>query len=314
MKEQFSHRLYTGSQSRVRAKQFYRNKYFNLFMSAYKFKGIQPEQQDFLLRKFWELGCVAAFIVPGTKTSDELIMNSVNDYPAGVIAFTPFAPALFNIYDWPIKVNLIQLRGAKFIPTTMQVVNKDCVIGYAQRNKKPVWEMVEFYIDKIVDTELTINSQLRAHKVPYLIATTPENEATLKSLMRKIDNDDVEIYLSASEIEAIKTLQTGNAYIIDKLFQYKVALENELLTFLGIDNLGILEKKEHLVVDEANANDDLINDHSDNFLKSLEEFCERIKTYLGYEISVEATSSPVVAESHKEMEDMPEESEEDDYE
>ena len=291
-----------GSQNRERAKHFYRNKYFNLFMSAYKFTGILPEQQDYILRKMWDVGRISAFIVAGTKPSDEekemkLVAKSVNDYPNGMIAFVPFAPFLFNIYDWPIQVNFVGVRGATFIPTAPQVVNKDCVIGYAQRNKKPVVEMVDYFIDKIVDVDLTIAIQLRAHKVPYLIATSPENEETLKALMRKLDNDDGVIYLSANEIEAIKTLQTGNTYIIDKLFNYKNALENELLTYLGIDNIGIIEKKEHLDVDEVNANNDLINDHSDNFLKSLQEFCERVKKYLGYEMSVEATSSPVSAEA-----------------
>ena len=305
-KDIFNRRIERGNSLRERARHIYRNRYFNLFMSAYKFKGISNEQQDFILRKMWSLGSIGAFIVEGTLPSDA-IPESVNQYPNGVIAFTTFAPVEFNIYDWPIKVNLIQYRGAKFIPTSIQIVNKDVVIGFAQRNKKPVCEIVDFFIDKIVDVDMTIQMQLKAHKVPYLISCTPENEATLKNLMHKLENDDGEIYLSSSEVDAIKTLQTGNTYIIDKLFNYKTALENELLTYLGIDNVGVMEKKEHLDVDEVNSNNDLINDNSDNFLKSLEEFCERINTYLNYEISVEATSSPVVAERETESKDIEEE-------
>lgn len=309
-KDIFNRRTEKGNERRQRAKIFYRNKYFNLFMSAYKFSGISDEQQDFILRKMWSLGTLGAFIVEGTGPTDSIPTN-VNQYPNGMIAFAPYAPTLFNIYDWPIKVNLIALRGAKFIPTKEQVVNKDVVIGFAQRNKKPVWDMVEYYVDKIVDVDVTIQIQLRSHKAPFLIATTPENEATLKKLMDKINNDDGELYLSASEIEAIKTLQTGNSFIIDKLFNYKTALENELLTYLGIDNIGVMEKKEHLDVDEVNANNDLINDHSDNFLKSLQEWCERIKEYLNFDISVEATSSPVSAEREQEQIEIEREVDED---
>lgn len=280
--------------------QYYYNKYFNLFMSAYKFKGITEEQQDFILRKFWADGKVAAFIVEGTKLKNDEAPTDVNQYPNGKIAFAPFAPTTFNIYDWPIKVNLIALRGAKFIPTKEQVVNKDVVIGYVQKNKKPVKEMVDFYLVRIVDVEMTINVQLSSHKAPWIIATTPENEEKLKKLWERIQNDDEAFYCSAEEIEAFKSLEGNKSYIIDKLFSYKQALENELLTYLGIDNLGIMEKKEHLVGDEINSNNAIIDDHSDSFLSCLEEFCDRIKKHLKYtEMEVEATSAPAQYEEEE---------------
>lgn len=294
-----------GSFQRSLAYQFYLTKYFNLFMGAYKFTGITPQQENYILRKMWSEGKIASFVVEGTKLEKDEVPTNVNQYPNGVIAFCPFAPFMFDIYDYPIQVNLVNVRGAKFIPTKPQIVNKDVVIGYAQKSKKSVCSVVEFFLQKIVDVEMTIRVQLKSHKAPWLISCTPENESKLKALFDKIDNDEEVLYLSASEIEALKTLQNGNAYIIDKLYSYKQALENELLTYLGIDNIGIMEKKEHLITDEINSNNDLINDHSDNFLTCLRNFCNRIKEVFGIEISVEATSSPVSANRQ--------ESEDDDY-
>lgn len=284
-----------GCFERSLAYQFYLQKYFNLFMGAYKFNGITYEQGQYILKKFWAEGKISAFVVEGTKLGVDEVPKDVNQYPNGMIAFVPFAPFLFNIYDYPVQVNLINVRGAKFIPTTPQVVNKDVVIGYIQKSKKSVLSVVEFYIQKIVDVEMTIRVQLKSHKVPWLIATTPENESKMKALWDKINADDEALYLSPSEIESLKVLASGNAYIVDKLYSYKQALENELLTYLGIDNMGIMEKKEHLITDEVNSNNDLINDHSDNFLTCLKDFFERIREVLGIEISVEATSSPVSA-------------------
>ncbi|MBO7694990.1 MAG: hypothetical protein J6T10_20420 [Methanobrevibacter sp.] len=288
-----------GCFERSLAYQFYIQKFYNLFMGAYKFNGITPRQQEYILRKLWAEGKIASFIVEGTKLEEGEVPTNVNQYPNGLIAFCPFAPFTFDIYDWPIQVNLINVRGAKFIPTTPQVVNKDVVIGFAQRSKKSVRSVVEFYVQKIVDTEMTIRQQLKSHKVPWLIATTPENESKMKALFDKIMTDDDVLYLSASEIEALKVLATGNDYKIDKLYSYKQALENELLTYLGIDNIGIMEKKEHLITDEVNSNNDLINDHSDNFIACLENFCEAIRNVFGYQISVEATSSPVSAKNEE---------------
>lgn len=286
----------SGNFARSLCYQYYLTKYFNLFMGAYKFTGITRQQQDYILRKLWADGKISAFIVEGTKLEEGEVPTETNQYPNGMIAFVPFAPFIFDIYDWPIQVNLVQVRGARFIPTTPQVVNKDVVIGYAQKSKKPVVQAVDFYLQKIVDVEMTIRVQLKSHKVPWLVGTTPENESKLKALFDKVENDDEVLYVSANEVKDMTTLQGGNQYIIDKLYAYKQALENELLTFLGIDNIGIMEKKEHLITDEINSNNDLINDHSDNFLFCLKHFCEEIKEYLGYDISVEATSSPVSAE------------------
>jgi hypothetical protein len=298
-----------GSFERSLAYQFYLQKYYNLFMGAYKFNGITYEQGQYILKKFWAEGKISAFVVEGTKLSGDEVPTNVNEYPNGVIAFVPFAAFMFNIYDYPIQVNLINVRGAKFIPTKPMVVNEDVVIGYIQKSKKSVLSVVEFFIQKIVDVEMTIRVQLKSHKVPWLIATTPENESKMKALWDKINADDEVLYLSPSEIESLKILMGGNAYIIDKLYSYKQALENELLTYLGIDNMGIMEKKEHLITDEVNSNNDLINDHSDNFLTCMTDFFGRIKEVFGIKISVEATSSPVSARNQT---DEQEEEENDD--
>ena len=87
------------------------------------------------------------------------------------------------------------------------------------------------------------------------------------------------------DIKNIQLLITGQQYIIDKLYAYKQAVENELLTYLGIDNLGTMQKKEHFVVDEVNSNNDLINDFSDSFIDSMKSFCERVRTFLGFEMN-----------------------------
>lgn len=300
--------LNNGSIQRQLCYQYYLTKYFNLFMGAYKFNGITPIEQDFILRKFWSEGKIASFILEGSKPMAG--EEDRNDNPNGVIGFAPFAPFEFNIYDYPTKVNLIQLRGSKQIPTKPLEVDKDVVIGWCQRSKKPVLAVVDYYLERIVNTEMTIRVQLQSHKCPWLIACSPENETKFKRLFERIESDENVLYLDAGDVSALQTLTGGNAYIIDKLYQYKQAIENELLTYLGIDNLGILEKKEHMITDEVNSNNDLINDHSDNFLKPMQEFCDRINATFGYNISVEATSSPVSAEKS----DPAEESEEDDYE
>ena len=161
-----------------------------------------------------------------------------------------------------------------------------------------------FYLEKIADVENTINVNLFAHKLPRLVVCSPEDRVRVEEIVEAIESGEKKLFLEAEDYQAIKNVLDagGGSYIIDKLYQYKQNLENELLTFLGINNVPI-EKKERLITDEAQSNDQLINDSSDCFLYSLKNFCDEITTVLGYNISVEANSSPRSNEENEEADE-----------
>ena len=304
------------------AKRFYENKYFGLFLNAYKFDNLTRSQRRYLLKKLWQNGTCCAFVLEGTKQDPSLkalLTNKSkdtialgNDNPNGLLIFTPYATMQYNIEDEPSVVNIVNIRGAQFLPTSPQKVNKDVVICWAHSSHAPIRSLVMFYIEKIVDVENTINMNLFVHKLPRLVVCSPEDRARVEDLMEEIERGEKKLFLDAQDVQSIKNvLESGSntSYIIDKLYQYKQNLENELLTFLGINNLA-LEKKERLITDEANSNNQLINDCSECFLDTLKEFCENVSTILGYPISVEATSSPATNEYEEEEEDPNEEEEE----
>lgn len=293
----------------LNARRFYETKYYGLFLNAYEFTNISKEQKHYLLKRMWMRGTCAAFILEGTKP--EVSLNDVlqNKTPSslvlaeenksGLLCFVPYAAVSYNIEDFPSVVNYVAKRGATFIPQTPKIVNKDCVIGYAHTSHQSVRAMVMFYIDKIVDVEQTIATNLFTHKLPRLIICSPEDRKRVEDIMEAIERGEHKLFLDVNDWQAIKNVLDSGAggYIIDKLYQYKTNLENELLTFLGINNVAI-QKAERLITDEANSNNELINDSSDCFLDSLKEFCEDIGNVLGYDIQVKAKSSPA---SNEEM-------------
>ena len=63
------------------------------------------------------------------------------------------------------------------------------------------------------------------------------------------------------------------------------------------------------MVDEVNANNQIINDSADCFLSVMKEFCEQVREYLGFPLDVESTSTPVVAETGSDEEEEDEENE-----
>lgn len=280
-------------------KNFYISKYFNLYMNAYKFKGLDYQQKDFLLRKFWSIGTLAFFT---TKIPSEM-------KPVGELVICPYATSRLNIYDFPVEVSLIALKPVNFIPRNPQIVDRDVVIGYAQRNKKAVFFMVNTLIDKIVDVEMVLRTNLKSQKNPWVITYTPESEIQKNSLKDNLESDEPYIFLETQDINNYKALVSGSNYSCDKLYALKQCYENELREYLGIDNLGVNEKKEHLITDEVESNNEAIESSGECFLDCLKELCERIRDVLGYEISVELNKP----DSIEYNEDGEEDKEEDDY-
>lgn len=263
--------------TRQSLRNYYTLKYFNLFMNAYKFTNLDYQQKDFLLRKMWAVGRLACF----------RLASSTEKHPQGEVVFCPFATAELNIYDYPVKVSLIKLKNVSFIPTSLQVVDKDVVIGFAQRNKHSVWEMVMPLVEKIVDVEMTLRTALKSQKTPWLVAYTPENEEQKNIIKNNLDSDEPYLFLESDDVNQYKALVSGANYNCDKLYNLKQCYENEIKEYLGINNLGVNEKKEHLIGDEINVNQEIVESHGECFLDCLKEFCERIKDVLGYEVQVE---------------------------
>lgn len=278
------------------ARRFYENKYFGLFLNRYRFTKLSKNDNRFLFKKYWQNGTIAASIVEGSKSlpsmkqllsnSSPSTINPQDDNGQGILLLTPYAPSKYNIDDEPSIVTLVNTRGATFVPREPQKVNIDVVIGWAHSSHAPIRALVLYYIDKIVDVENTINMNLFVHKLPRLVVCSPEDKARVEDLMEKIERGEKKLFLEAQDVQAIKNvLESGSntSYIIDKLYQYKQNLENELSTFLGFNNIPV-EKAERLITAEADSNNDLIQECGDCFISCLEDFKEEVKQVLGYDL------------------------------
>ena len=278
--------------TREEVKNFYILKYFNLFMNGYKFPTLNYQQKDFLLRKMWAVGRIACFKLPG----------GTEKHPQGELVFCPFATQTLNIYDYPVLVSLIKLKNVSFIPTKPQKVDKDVVIGFAQRNKHSVLEMVLPLIEKITDCEMVLRTALKSQKTPWLVGYSPENEEQRQAIKENLDSDEPYLFLEIEDINQFKAIVSGANYNCDKLYNLKQCYENEVKEYLGINNLGVNEKKEHLIGDEISVNEEIVESHGECFLDCLKEFGERIKEVLGVDMPVELNKPDSIEYEEKEEE------------
>lgn len=279
---------------------FYLNKYYCLFMNRFKWSGdIDNEQKEFLMRQFWSEGTICASKVKGTEGSTE--------HPNGLLLLTPYAVNGWNIYDYPIAVNLINLKGVKFIPYTQQEVNKDVVLGFIARNHKGLSSFVKLKVLQIVDIEMIIRTNSKAHKTPFIIPVEPENIEKMREYWSKIESGEDNLFVAIEDADKFKVLSTGVQFILDKLHNYKACLENELREYLGLDNLGVNEKKEHLINSEIQANDEIIESSSNVYLDCLKEFCEGVKNVLGIELNVELNEDNKISKYYEEEQEQEDE-------
>lgn len=242
----------------------YDTKYFNLFLNSRENGGMTREEFEYTLRKFWADGKVAAFRFGGSD----------------VVAFAQYSPQDFNMYNFPIHVNLINEKGVQGVPNTAQLVGSDVVLGWALHTREPIYRIVSNYLDRITDVEMAIRMNVKAHKIPIAIEVSEENESTAEELNRLLDSDEYRFFIKSGGIDMLNAVSSGAPFILDKLHAYKVSLENELLTFLGINNIA-MEKKERLITDEAEGNNELIENYAQIIDDCLDGFSKEIKRVFG---------------------------------
>ena len=104
------------------------------------------------MRKFWADGTIACRYI---KNVDMLV-------------WAPWATFTLNMYDQPNEITLVRLNNApeSLVPSTPLTVNEDVVIGWAQPNHKSIYSIVKYYVDRLVQVELLINTNLQLQKLP----------------------------------------------------------------------------------------------------------------------------------------------------
>lgn len=245
------------------------DKWFELFVNSGRFPELDDEQNQFAMVQFWEKG---SFAVWKDKAEN--------------LALAPFgSSARFNRYLAPTKITLVRLGdNDAYTPTGQLTVNKDAVIIWYSPNHMPLRPLIETYVDRIVQIEMIINSNLIVQNMPFILKGDKCEIKRLRELVSQILNGELVITADVNEIENLQVLSTNVNLIINDLYSYKKDLENELLTYLGFNNISF-EKKERLITDEANANNDYIEASDDVHTDEINRGCKRVTEYLRNKLS-----------------------------
>lgn len=177
-----------------------------------------------------------------------------------------------NNYDEPIRV---KPYGTNYSGTPLKV-NKECVIIRNNEMSTPTRPTLELYAYRLTDITRTIDVNIKCQKRPNIILCTEKQKNSLKRLLEKVDDNEIAIYGSNNlDTDGITTLKNEVPAIFPQLQLQKHQVWNECLTFLGINNAN-QDKRERLVADEVQANNEHVEFSANVFLKERQDACDAI--------------------------------------
>lgn len=193
-----------------------------------------------------------------------------------------------NCYNEPTKMQPI---APNYVYEGEQLINNENVVIIRNNDDMiPTYPTVELYSYKLANIDRTIDTNINQMKIPLIVKCSDKQKLTLKQVIKQREDNEIVIYgnkdLDLSEIEVLKT---DAPIVFDKLQIQKHAIWNECMTFLGINNAN-MDKRERLVDDEVQANNEQVNASEDVFLKARKEACKRINEIWGTNISVRRRS------------------------
>ena len=187
-----------------------------------------------------------------------------------------------NYYDEPTTV---RAYATDYISTTHEN-NVDCVIIRNNDDSIPTFPTIQLYAHDLTNIKRTIDTNVIAQKIPYIILCSDKQKLSFKQLIRQANDNEPYIYGEKSlDLNDIKIMKTDVPIVFDKLQTQKNNVFNECLTFLGINNANT-DKKERLITNEVESNNESIQINSDVMLKARQEACKLINDMFGTNISV----------------------------
>lgn len=177
-----------------------------------------------------------------------------------------------NIYGQPNKIIASGKTSDKFrLNGDDYVIIKDNPLAY------PLIETTRLYAYRLTIVERTLDVNVIAQRFPYIVKGSPQEMLSLKNMMQQLD--DFETYIMVDDSmdmqERMAVLPTVAPYVGDKIMLYKHEIIDEYLTELGLSNANT-DKKERLIVDEVNANNEEVKLSISMALKSRRDACEQI--------------------------------------
>lgn len=198
------------------------------------------------------------------------------DEKFGIMCLPCSVSGELNAMGDPVKVHVHSMNGRynKIIDVDdgIRILANDLAI--------PTRVFINHYVQKMDDIETVIKRNLKQQMKPFVVTATEKNLLSVKNIINDVETGE-EVVITDKNLteegwDGFKLLTTGVEYLVDKLEMERKAVESELLSYLGLNNSNT-EKKERLLLDEVNANNEYTMTNLDLEFKNRVESNEEAK-------------------------------------
>lgn len=171
---------------------------------------------------------------------------------------------------------------------TYSVKAEDCVLIENNKLRMPTSMAVLYFVEQLYELKRTMDVNVKQLQLQTLFSATDKNVLTVKKIIDELEKHNWAIITDSvmNVDEIVKAIQTGVKCLTPELTDRYNAVMNEALTYFGINNSNT-DKRERLITDEANANNQLIDSCAEMFLEARKRACEEINKKFDTNISVE---------------------------
>ena len=168
-----------------------------------------------------------------------------------------------------------------------QVKRSEIALIRNNLSETPTAQLVTLYADKLMECDIAFSVNVANQKTPIMFETDTNTKLTIENIIKKVQVGEP-IIIGKKGInlsEKINLLNTKVEFIADKITATKLDIYAEFLTRLGINNAN-QQKKERLITDEVNANNEFIDVARNTYLLCRINGAKEINEKFGTNISV----------------------------
>lgn len=213
----------------------YYNRLMELSMSMFEWKNL-PDTVD---ERYLELGLFSSGCMVFFK--DDVI---------GELALNMTYQDGFDIYGEPTRRRAYS-RYNQF-QTTLDKDNSVIIWNNMLRTNSAL--DVQMFAYRLYNLDRIVDINANAQKTPVLITCDEKQKLTMKNLYLQYEGNYPVIFGDSNlDIKSLSVLKTDAPFVSDKIYDLKVKIWNEALTYLGISNINTT-KKERMITDEVIRN------------------------------------------------------------
>lgn len=164
---------------------------------------------------------------------------------------------------------------------------------------------VRWYASKIADVQRTIDTNVALHKMPFVLKGNSKQVLTMKTIFKKINDNEPAIYLDDNvNPNAFQSIATNTPFVVDKLNDYKRQLTSEFYELYGYPTTQT-EKNERLTMTESQVK---VEFSDSGYVGTMYEYrkqaCEAINKMFGLNIDVKIQRYREKSEDYYLLEEM----------